>query len=538
MSQQLTVSNIYNNKFIERFLALIRNTTGLTENGTKTVASAAAIGIILLAWKQMKSSRKQAAFVGMPIPKGSRPLVGHLLALGPNLPNTFHKWHQELGPFFRFKLGTKDMIVLGTPEITQELLGTHGKYTSTRPSNLESHDFGQNNTRGVVTGLPHDKAWSTLRRLVLNALGTRSLKEKSDALCKEADEFVNQVANGKNVNPLQPLLRVSLNFILLTLFSTRTTSIHDPLYKNSIHIISSFMQLTDTKKFASVFIPILKIFDPLFGNKKKVVEFLVYTCKPFYDDLIEKGLNADGENLIKSLNEEFNHGKRGYYNNLYHPIHDMVIAGTDTTAVTITWGFLQISTRPDIQKKIQQEIDAFVSKNGRVPYFWERDEVPFMIATQRECFRLRPTTEFAVPHAAAEDFEWRGMLIPKDTWIMPNMIEAHINPEKYPNPEEFKPERFLDNTDTMGSSANRKVEDRDQFNFGWGRRVCVGSYLAETQMFNVWVRVLSRCDIVPSLDEKGNEVPATLETVEAISGLTVVSPAPFEIRFVPRSKKQ
>ena len=47
----------------------------------------------------------------------------------------------------------------------------------------------------------------------------------------------------------------------------------------------------------------------------------------------------------------------------------MITAGTDITAVTITWAFLQISTKPEIQKKIQQDIDAFVNKNGRVLCF-------------------------------------------------------------------------------------------------------------------------------------------------------------------------
>ena len=81
----------------------------------------------------------------------------------------------------------------------------------------------------------------------------------------------------------------------------------------------------------------------------------------------------------------------------------MIIAGTDTTAITMTWGFLQISTKPDVQKKIQQEIDIFVSKNGRTPHFWERNEVPYLIAVQRECIRSRPTTDFAVTHTAVED---------------------------------------------------------------------------------------------------------------------------------------
>ena len=65
--------------------------------------------------------------------------------------------------------------------------------------------------------------------------------------------------------------------------------------------------------------------------------------------------------------------------------------------------------------------------------------------------------------------EWRGNFIPNQTWFFPNMVEAHLNPKKYPNPEEFRPERFLDQEDTMASSLHRKVEDRDQFNFGWGR---------------------------------------------------------------------
>ena len=81
----------------------------------------------------------------------------------------------------------------------------------------------------------------------------------------------------------------------------------------------------------------------------------------------------------------------------------MVFAGTDTTAVTLAWAFLMLSTKPGIQKKIQQEIDAFVDKYERLPFFSERGEVPYMIATQRECMRLRPTTETGVTHVTAHD---------------------------------------------------------------------------------------------------------------------------------------
>ena len=55
-------------------------------------------------------------------------------------------------------------------------------------------------------------------------------------------------------------------------------------------------------------------------------------------------------------------------------------------------------------------------------------------------------------------------------------------------------------------------------------------------MFNVWVHTLHRCNIVPALDENGNEVPETLETVPPVNGPIVTPPSPFEIRFVPRNK--
>lgn len=64
-----------------------------------------------------------------------------------------------------------------------------------------------------------------------------------------------------------------------------------------------------------------------------------------------------------------------------------------------------------------------------------------------------------------------GYLIPKDCTIISNMQSMHNNVERYENPREFIPERFMNNLKTMQSSANGKIEERDQYNFGWGRYV-------------------------------------------------------------------
>lgn len=73
-----------------------------------------------------------------------------------------------------------------------------------------------------------------------------------------------------------------------------------------------------------------------------------------------------------------------------------------------------------------------------------------------------------------------GYLIPKDCTIISNMGSMHTNAERYENPFEFIPERFLDNLKTMQASANGNIEQRDTYNFGWGRRICPGIYLVST----------------------------------------------------------
>lgn len=62
-----------------------------------------------------------------------------------------------------------------------------------------------------------------------------------------------------------------------------------------------------------------------------------------------------------------------------------------------------------------------------------------------------------------------GYIIPAGASIISNMGSMHKNPDFYADPERFYPERFMNNPRTMQAAANGKIEERDHFNFGWGR---------------------------------------------------------------------
>ena len=132
MSAQSILSNsFYNNKYIEKFITLIRDTTGFSHNASTTTAGVAVAATILFAWQQIRSTRKKSALASIPVPKGALPVVGmyaiilttfflisfysitnlfpfynlfllhikkgHLPLLGTDLAATFHEWHKELG---------------------------------------------------------------------------------------------------------------------------------------------------------------------------------------------------------------------------------------------------------------------------------------------------------------------------------------------------------------------------------------------------------------------------------------------------------
>lgn len=66
-------------------------------------------------------------------------------------------------------------------------------------------------------------------------------------------------------------------------------------------------------------------------------------------------------------------------------IADLILAGTDTAAITVSWFVLLVSSRPDIQKKLRDEVDAFYNTHHRLPTFKDRDELPYLISVQKEC---------------------------------------------------------------------------------------------------------------------------------------------------------
>lgn len=150
-------------------------------------------------------------------------------------------------------------------------------------------------------------------------------------------------------------------------------------------------------------------------------------------------------------------------------IQVMLAAGTDTSSGTMEWALSLLLNNPESLAKSQTEIDNQIGQSRLIE---ESDlaNPPYLSGIINETLRMYPSGPLLVPHESSEDCTVGGFHVPRGTMLLVNAWAIHNDPKLWLQPEQFKPERFLN-----------VQEERDGFiwlPFGTGRRGCPGEGLA------------------------------------------------------------
>lgn len=205
----------------------------------------------------------------------------------------------------------------------------------------------------------------------------------------------------------------------------------------------------------------------------------------------------------------------------------MYMAGSDTTVSSLTSLFLALVLYPAVQKRARAELDAVVTRD-RLPTFGDRPRLPYVDAMCRELLRWQMVTPLGVPHASTEDDVYNGLFIPKGAIMMANAWAILHNPDLYPDPEVFKPERFLNEDGTLRDDPVVTLA------FGIGKRICPGRHFVDSTLFIVISSVLSVFNVVKAKDMDGREIPVSV--APSFESSIVVHPEKFECAMLPRDK--
>ena len=119
---------------------------------------------------------------------------------------------------------------------------------------------------------------------------------------------------------------------------------------------------------------------------------------------------------------------------------------------------------PEAMKKAQEELDR-VLKKGHLPDFSHRDSLPYIDAVVKEVLRWSPPLPIGIPYRVTQNDVYRGYFIPAGATVIQNIWAIFRDPEIYPQPETFNPDRFL-----KDGKINPLVFNPEDRVFGSGRR--------------------------------------------------------------------
>jgi len=213
-------------------------------------------------------------------------------------------------------------------------------------------------------------------------------------------------------------------------------------------------------------------------------------------------------------------------------------AGSDTTATTIHTFVLFMLWNPDALRRARDEIDRVVGPD-RMPVWEDEERLPWIIACIKETLRRRPPTIMGVPHQVDEDDVYNGYVIPKGSTVIGNIWAIHMDPNRYPNPQAFDPERFYNKDTPTRWGSGPDSDKRDHYAFGWGRRFCQGSLMSEASLFIVITRMLWGIDFYAPKDPKtGRMVLPNVDDEEGTWSEGFISvPKIFPVGFRARTEK-
>uniref|UniRef100_A0A182NGX6 Cytochrome P450 n=1 Tax=Anopheles dirus TaxID=7168 RepID=A0A182NGX6_9DIPT len=203
-------------------------------------------------------------------------------------------------------------------------------------------------------------------------------------------------------------------------------------------------------------------------------------------------------------------------------ILDIFIAGGHTTSTTLDLAFMMMIMRPDVQKKVHDEIDNQLAPDA-LPHYDDRLKLPYIEAFLLEVHRFFSIVPVNVPRRAIHDCTLGGFRIPKNTTVLMGLRNVHMDPEHWGDPEVFRPERFL-------NDARKIVNTERLIPFGQGKRRCLGETLARSCLFTFFVGVMDRFHLFKPDPNYGSDPSLILKP-----GITL-SVKPYNIAFRPRKQ--
>ncbi|KAL3372020.1 hypothetical protein AABB24_008521 [Solanum stoloniferum] len=492
--------------------------------------------------KQFFTDKSQSRIRRVPEAGGAWPIIGHLHFLRGSktdqLPHrTLGRMADKYGSIFGMKLGVHQVVVVSDPKLAKECFTTNDLALAGRPKSMGSEIMCYKDAMfGLCSYGPY---WRETRKItIVELLSNRRIEMLKHIREFEVKSGIKVIYNNWAKNNLNGVVKMEMkewfgdivmNTLGKMLFGKGRRSNEDEGINRAHKAIRRFFELLGAFVVGD-FLPYLRWLD--IGGHEKAMKKVSREMDSVVEEWLAEHKTKRG--IIKSgeAEEDFMDVMLSICENSGLPEFDadtaikatcmsVLAAGTDTTIVTLTWTLSLLLNNYESLKKAQDELDAHVGKNRWVQ---ESDikNLVYLQAIVKEALRLYPAGPLSVPHESMEDCTISGYDIPKGTRLLLNIWKIHHDPNIWPNPHEFKPERFL----MTHKDVDVKGNHFELIPFGSGRRMCPGISLTLQVVPFVIAVLLQGFNIKRPSDEPID--------MSEIFGLTVLKASPLEVLLAPR----
>ncbi|KAM4694841.1 cytochrome P450 2K1-like [Discoglossus pictus] len=430
-------------------------------------------------------------------PPGPKPLpfIGNVHMIDKNEPHkTFIELSKKYGPVFSLQMAQQKMVFLCGYDAVKDALVNHADAFSGRGNVPIFHETSKGH--GVVFG--NGESWKVMRRFTLSTLrdfgmGKKTIEDKINEEC----ECLVQRFNSYKGKPFEStlIMNAAVSNIIVAILLDRRYDYDDPSLLRIIHLTNENIKLLGSpmvllyNTFPSVIRWLPGVHNTIKKNSEEYTNFIELTFAKNRDQLdVNDQRNLVDAFLVKQQEDKSASGKYFHNDNLKHLVSDLFGAGMETTSTTLRWGFVIMMKYPEIQKKVQDEIEKVIGSSQ--PKMEHRKLMPYTDAVVHEIQRFGNIVPSSVPREAIEDVNLKGYLIPKGTHVIPVLTSVLQDKAFFEKPEEFYPEHFLD-------SKGHFVKKEAFMPFSAGRRVCAGENLAKMELFLFFTGLLQKFTFRP-----------------------------------------
>ncbi|KAL1812414.1 hypothetical protein ACET3Z_022479 [Daucus carota] len=471
---------------------------------------------------------KKASQKNLPPSPLRLPIIGHMHKLGALPHRPLLSLSKKYGPLMLLHLGSIPTLIVSSAEAAEEIMKTHDLKFADRVRTYANEKLLY--CYKDVGMAPYGEYWRKMKSFcVIQLLSNKRVQDMGTIREEETALLVNKIveSNSSVVNLSELLVTLTNNVVSTAALGRKVDQGGSGrklwmLMKETEELLGRFD--------VGTFIPWLAWINTVSGFNARVNE-VAKENDEFFERILEermKGGRVEEEedflDVLLGIDKDAPGGFDIDRDSIKALILDIIAGGTDTTHTALEWTMTELLRHPKVMKQVQIEVRNTLRGKSNITYPDDFENMHYLKAVIKETLRIHPPLPLLIPRVARQDVKFMGYDIAAGTMVIINAWGIGRDPTLWDEPDEFRPERFLNST------IDYKGHDFELIPFGAGRRGCPGINFAMSTYEFVLVNLLQKFEW-----ELPNGMKCDELNMDECAGLTVHKKVPLLVVARPLS---